>query len=154
MVTYINKKYEIDIYIEDINIGIEYDGEAYHGVNKIHNDERKNYILKKVDINLIRVREEKCPHINLHGQYLIICPTSSNSDYKYLNNTIEEVLSLITKKFEIDCCVLERIERIDIDIMNDKNKIYASYLRRQKESSLLIKYPELAQQWHPIASNV
>ena len=49
------KKTEIDIFIKDINIGIEYDGFYYHN-NKADKDIKKNIFLKKFIKKLIRVR--------------------------------------------------------------------------------------------------
>jgi hypothetical protein len=50
------KKTEIDVFIEDINLGIEYDGAFYH-LNKHALDIQKNIFLKKNSIKLIRVRK-------------------------------------------------------------------------------------------------
>ena len=49
------KKTEIDIFIKDINVGIEYDGSYYHK-DKIIKDKNKNIFLKKYIKKLIRVR--------------------------------------------------------------------------------------------------
>jgi Zn ribbon nucleic-acid-binding protein len=49
------KKTEIDIFIKDINIGIEYDGLYFHK-NKRTNDIKKNIFLKKHLKKLIRVK--------------------------------------------------------------------------------------------------
>jgi Zn finger protein HypA/HybF involved in hydrogenase expression len=49
------KKTEIDIFVKDINVGIEYDGFYYHN-NRADNDIKKNIFLKKYIKKLIRVR--------------------------------------------------------------------------------------------------
>jgi hypothetical protein len=49
------KKTEIDIFIKDINIGIEYDGSYFHK-NKQTSDNKKNIFLKNYLKKLIRVR--------------------------------------------------------------------------------------------------
>jgi len=57
------KKTEIDIFIKDINVGIEYDGSYFHKNRKI-TDEKKNIFLKENSIKLIRVRHEPLPKID------------------------------------------------------------------------------------------
>lgn len=48
---------EIDVYIPDIKIGIEYDGSHYHKSAKSHDRDYKKFIvLKNIGISLIRVR--------------------------------------------------------------------------------------------------
>ena len=57
------KKIEIDIYIPDIKIGIEYDGKYYHS-NRIRKDLEKNKKIKNMGISLIRVREKSLERIS------------------------------------------------------------------------------------------
>jgi very-short-patch-repair endonuclease len=57
------KKTEIDIFIKDINVGIEYDGSYFHK-NKINKDKNKNTLLEENSISLIRVRHKPLPKLN------------------------------------------------------------------------------------------
>jgi very-short-patch-repair endonuclease len=52
------KKLEIDIYIPDIKIGVEYDGKYFHS-KRIQKDLEKNKKIENMGISLIRVREKK-----------------------------------------------------------------------------------------------
>ena len=86
------KKTEIDIFIKDINIGIEYDGSYYHKNKKI-SDAKKNRFLKKNLIKLIRVRHK--PLIKLDSLDVIVkkdeltkkdLDNILNSIYNFCNN--------------------------------------------------------------------
>jgi hypothetical protein len=145
---YNNKRIELDIYISDINLGIEYDGEGYHKEKSISNDEYKNMIINKQKINLVRVREEGCPKINMNNHHLIICPSSSNSDYIYINEIVIALLNYIKKKYLLEPEILERINMLNIDIVNQRNEIFSMYLKEQKNNSLLILKPKLAAEWN------
>ena len=57
------KRTEIDIFIKDINVGIEYDGSYFHK-NKIIKDKNKNILLEKNNINFIRVRHKPLLKLN------------------------------------------------------------------------------------------
>jgi len=57
------EKTEIDIFIEDINVGIEYDGSYYHKDKEV-DDKKKSDFLKKNFIPLIRVRHTPLKKIN------------------------------------------------------------------------------------------
>ena len=52
---------ELDIYLPDLKIGIEYDGGAFH--TDTERDIQKNRLCEKSGIRLIRVRESVCPKL-------------------------------------------------------------------------------------------
>jgi hypothetical protein len=56
---------ELDIFVPDIRLAVEYDGT--HHATKHSKDEDKNRLLKKSSIQLIRVRCVGLPHIEPHG---------------------------------------------------------------------------------------
>ena len=127
---------EIDIYIEEINLGIEYDGEAWH--KKTERDLRKNLLCKRKGIHLIRIREEKCPSLNDGTFYITVKSNSTTS----LENAIKEVFEYINK--------LRPTKTIDVDIHRDTSDINNLLIHRIKENSLLITSPELSKEFHPI----
>jgi len=87
------KKTEIDIFIKDINIGIEYDGSYYHK-NKKNNDAKKNRFLKKNSIKLIRVRHE--PLIKLDSLDVIV--KEDELTKKDLNNIVKSIYNFCNNK--------------------------------------------------------
>lgn len=130
-------KTEIDIYLPDYKIGIEYDGNYFHKGEKAEEREhRKQALLDSLGILLIRVRE-------IEGQ------TSEHTIYsKPGANDIEltqTLNSLVAHIGEITQYSLE----IDIDIARDRNKIYEQYIQSEKKNSLAAVNPELAKEWHP-----
>lgn len=50
---------ELDIYIPSLNLGVEYDGTRWH--QDVEHDKKKDVACQNNNINLIRVREPKCP---------------------------------------------------------------------------------------------
>jgi rubrerythrin len=91
--TYKLKKRELDIYIEDINLGIEYDGEFYHR-NKHLKDALKNAFFIDNNIKVIRIRELGLDKINSND--LIYDPSDD------LFNSIVLILNYIVNNFCIN----------------------------------------------------
>lgn len=128
---------EIDVYIEDINLGIEYDGEAWH--KKVERDIRKNLICKEKNITLIRVREEKCPPLNDETFCIGVNCKSTNS----LEYAIRKIYEYIDKNIIALKCV-------DINIDRDTSAINDLFINKIKNNNLLKTYPKIAKEWHPI----
>jgi hypothetical protein len=57
---------EVDVFIPEINLAVEYDGGFYHN-EKQGKDEIKNAFLNEKGIKLIRIREKGLPKINDYG---------------------------------------------------------------------------------------
>ena len=132
-----NSKLELDIYLPDIKLGIEYDGQYYH--TNIQRDEQKNEICNSEGIDLVRIREPKCPRLN--GQFTEIKLHSLKEDD--IIAAVKELLQILNKKYSIH-------NEIDIDLNRDRGEIYNLIESREKENSLLKLYPEIAKEWHPI----
>lgn len=60
-VCYRGKPVELDIFVPDIMLAIEYDG--YHHRNRRHKDEEQNYVINQLGIQLIRVRALGLPQL-------------------------------------------------------------------------------------------
>lgn len=122
--------YEIDIFIPDINIGIEYDGRYYHPKSKENNEKKKDDYFRNIGIQIIRIKEDS---INLIEQNCIHYIYSS-STFHQLNWAITELLRMFY------------IEE-NVDVNNDQVDIISQYIQSVKENSLKMKYPELAKEW-------
>lgn len=140
----INKD-EIDIFIDDINLGLEYDGAYYHK-NKEKKDLQKNHRLNKIML-LINIREYPLNRISKHDIFY----DSKNRDYhKLFIQILKKIASLkYIKSKEIN-------DKINDYIKNDKqmNRKYfndlVSFLPGPLlDDSLMEKNPLLSQQWHP-----
>lgn len=99
-----NDGFEIDIYIPKLNIGIEYDGKAWH--NK-KSDIHKNNLCKNKGIKLYRIRENGCDKLDGYS-----------IDFYYDRNNINElnnVIKLLLNNFDI---------KDEVDVNKDATKIY------------------------------
>ena len=128
-------KTEIDVYLPAYKIGIEYDGCWYHrGIKAERKEKRKNAVLQKAGITLIRVKEVTDLTGCVDTDTVLYCKYSNNP--KYLNGVIEKLISYLGLK-------------LDIDVGRDRWKIYSLYIENSKENSLAVLNPELAAEWHP-----
>ena len=106
---------EIDIFIPQLNLGIEYDGGYYHRTEKKHlADVKKNTILKILGVSIIRVRETDCFPMN--DDNCDIVNAVYTSDYSYLSKVVADIVDFISKKINIPLSV-------DVDIDSVKNEI-------------------------------
>lgn len=121
---------EIDIYLPEIKVGIEYNGRYYHA-NRGQQDEEKKIFLKEKGIRLISVNEGITAGIegdNIYYQYV-------NSDYITLSEAIKCILKLCN------------LPSLDIDIERDRKQIYEQYIQHEKLNSLASKYPWVIEEW-------
>ena len=92
------KPSEIDIFIPDINLGIEYDGQAWH--KSIKRDLEKDKICKQNGINLLRIREPLCPHFkNRELTYI-----RENKSLNHIDRMVHDVFDMIERKYRIKLC--------------------------------------------------
>jgi very-short-patch-repair endonuclease/DNA-directed RNA polymerase subunit RPC12/RpoP len=119
---------EIDIYIPSKKIGIEYDGDHWHVDDE--RDIEKDIICKKKGIKLFRIREPKCKKLKTS-----IC-------IKLKNRTLVELESKI--KYLINDFLGKKL---DIDLENEKNKIYELMNYQERTNSLSQKVPHLIEEW-------
>ncbi|MBQ9084554.1 MAG: zinc-ribbon domain-containing protein [Clostridia bacterium] len=133
----VDVKTEIDIYLPEHKIGVEYDGAYFHkGTRAEQRERRKNDKLNSLGVLLIRVKEiEECssPH-TFYSR-----PGATDAE---LTKTIEDVIAHISE-------IIQSKVDISIDVSRDRSQIYEQYVLSEKEKSLLAKAPEIAEEWHP-----
>lgn len=138
------KNMEVDIYIKDLNLGIEYDGYFWHK-DKVDKDKRKKQKLKQY-INLFNIREsplEKIDEVDLQW--------NANKDYYSL---IKKILKhIINSDFVLE---KKNIKHINNYLKKDspQNEVFFQEMVSQlpvpiEKESLKIKFPEIAKEWHP-----
>lgn len=131
--------YEIDIFLKDFNIGIEYDGYFYHK-DKKNADENKSISLARDEILLIRVREEGLPSLDNVKDLVYMCKGGSE---KSLEEVIEQILLFISNNyFPIE------MSSIKVDIQNDKNEILSNYYFIQEKESIFCTHPNIMNLWN------
>ena len=124
--------FEIDIFIPNYNIAIEYDSAYYHN-NRIKNDLIKNRLCADQHIILIRLREKGLPLLN-DTSIDIECDTSNNV---YFSNVISNLIDTIFKT------------KPDINVLNDNIHIYSLMGQIRKINSIVETHPILLTEWHP-----
>ncbi len=121
---------EIDVFLPDLNAGIEYNGEFYHK-DKHSKDIQKTVFFAEHGIRIISVNESDIYDV-----------ADSTIEYNY-SDGIKGLEWVINKLI-----VLLNLPLIHVDIKNDRQKIYSQFIETQKENSLLAKYPDIAQSWN------
>lgn len=122
---------EIDIYLPEYKIGIEYNGIFWHK-NKNNSDRRKVDFFADKDIRIVTIAEGD--HNVVSGDTIEYVYNSSNKDS--LNWAIQRLFDLLG------------FGKVSIDVMSDASEIYNQYISIEKENSLASKYPEIAKQWN------
>lgn len=128
---------ELDVFIPELNVGIEYDGGYWHSVASLNRNTEKYEICRQKGITLIRIKENyrRYPVCNDDCDYSIYREDEKDSS---LHNVIKNVLDYLLVN-----------NRIQVDIVRDRAEIKSKYIVSFKEKSLLAKFPELALEWHP-----
>ena len=135
--------YEYDIYIPELQLYIEYDGELYHK-NK-PNDILKEQTCKNNNMYFLRIKETKNKNVQ--------CAPSRNKDcievyfkygqrIDYMNLVINLIILFIQEKFNIN------IEFHKIEDINEQILLYTQKVRREK--SLGVLRPDIAEEWDDI----
>ena len=131
--------YEIDIYIDSLKLGIEYDGIFYHSKEKkIILDEKKSQKIKSLGIRLIRIKESDNYYFDMENNTFYYVP---NSQYTNLNPVIEKLIEFINIEYNLSYEINVNIKQDNIDILN-------TYKMLEKKNSFGAKFPLLAKEWN------
>ena len=134
-------KTEIDVFLPELKIGIEYDGAYFHSSEEANlRENRKNTELSLQGIILLRIKETSDRTVAKSCENIIYC--KPYPDFFELKNVLNQLISRIN-------IISKNTFVIDVNIERDRGKIYAQYVSDNKEASLQIKNPDLAAQWHP-----
>lgn len=126
---------EIDIFIPEINTGIEYDGIYYHSSKSaLEKEKRKDAYFEKRNVRLIRVKESREKNC-VENNTVFLIPTHKDINLRYA----------ILKVFELIGTSNEFIPQISIE--EDRSLIYSNYLQLEKENSISVKSPDLLLDW-------
>lgn len=129
--------YECDIYIPEINTGIEVDGAYWHD-EKIDRDRLKNKVFKQNNIRLIRVRDESLPKII--GDVILYNKRSSDIN---LSCKVVELISEYNKNNSLDNYLKDKIQLG----REEYNKILSLLPSPTEEDSLAQINPSLSKDW-------
>ena len=164
---------ELDIFIPSLNIGIEYDGVAWHKSEGLEKERTKYEICKQHSIKLIRIKENISHYkdriiLNVADDIILMRqPFSSNNNSYYLLDAVIRTLLAKINGEDTDSVIPLSFDNITsenliangplrffindgiIDTKRDKNLILESYLISLENNSLEKVFPEIAKMWHP-----
>jgi len=140
--------YEVDVFIPELQIGIEYDGVYWHR-NKQKQDISKNKALKD-KLLLIRIRERGLPLLSITDI------EQKTTDISII--IIKKLLRLILKQRNIESNEIkdkihEYLQFSDWIASESYNKLYAARDHIDYEESISYLYPDVAREWHPIKND-
>ena len=127
-------KKEIDIFLPEYNIGIEYDGDYFH--NSIERDLEKKRLCLNNGIRLINIREPDCPFLNDNDSL-----TMEGKNEKALSRVISQLLNILPDPV---------FKEITVDVSDDRTAIYELQIKSNKDNSLSDACPDLSKEWHPV----
>lgn len=130
-------KQEIDVYLPDHKIGIEYDGKHWHR-NKQALENKKNIILKSSGIVLFRIKESD--HNCLEENVILYKYDDMGTNYEWALKSLFCIIAEIVGD--------EKIKTIDVNVQRDSLKIREQFSLLIKKNSLAAKYPMLSLEWN------
>ncbi|MBE5924897.1 MAG: hypothetical protein E7271_10630 [Lachnospiraceae bacterium] len=129
---------EIDVYLPDFKIGIEYDGMFYHKLKHLHKEVEKDMCLSEQGIQIIRIKESNTNR--LEDNYIYYSFDHYRANFIWALKHLCDLLVSFTGD--------ERFYTIDIDVQRDMLKIRERYNLYAKKNSLSKMYPEIAKEWN------
>ena len=137
-------KQEVDVYLDDYNIGFEYDGYYFHK-NKRNIDKQKNINLEKNKIFLIRFREIALKKIS---KYDILV-----NDHDFLKKDIDKSLKILIKTFNNFSKkdlqkIYNYIDRVDFQNEIGFQKIIINLPSPPPEENLIKLFPKICSEWN------
>lgn len=139
---------ELDIYIPELKLAIEYDGMFWHGKKGSRDKERRKYqICSQNGIKLYRIKEESVTDWMGTMDWGISLP-KNESDSIALDHTITVLLS----KIDPECNMWTRKDPLhvwsDVDVNTQRDRFeILSYLKGPVKNSLAEVSPDLVKEW-------
>ena len=134
---------EVDIYLPEYNIGVEFDGSYWHQGSEVK-DAKKNESLLRAGVELIRIREEPLEKISTHDILTSgIRKTISKDD-------INKLMRYIRSK--TDSYIQTKIDAYISKKEFQAEKEYRRFLAEMPvpcETSIAKLFPGLVAEWHP-----
>ena len=127
-------KRELDIFVPDLNLAVEYDGGRWH--KEISRDLEKDVLCEAYGITLIRIRESSCP---MYSSSAIKYELKNDSDTEFAN-AIEFLFQTIKDK-----CADYDFPSIEID--RSKESVYELIYQSEIANSIEKLYPHLLKEW-------
>lgn len=128
---------EIDIFIPDLKLGIEYDGVYFHNSNSaIKREQKKNTFCKDAGIRLIRIKETR---VSMEDEKDIL--------YRKIGKNGTSLELIISRILQIIEMYGIQVNKVNIDLRQDDVEIYNNYLSMEKKNSIAAHNPNLLKEW-------
>ena len=132
--------WEVDVFLPDYSIAIEYDGLYYHSSEDVlERERRKNEALSKSRIHLIRVKES----VSLEEDTDDVIYNDVRKGYKNLSDAIGRLLSRLSiltgNTYNTD---------VDVDFDRDRADILSAYKSYTQKNSIVASNPEIVSEWN------
>lgn len=127
---------EIDIYIPELDISIEYDG-IYHTLEQ---DLEKDKLFEELQKVIIRIRVPDLPDLNDNSICMKIEKRSFDSSYLFMNKIVEKIFYLINNFFNTKIVP-------DVNVTRDMDEIKALIKGIELKKSIAYTNPELVKEW-------
>lgn len=125
---------EIDIYLPDLFLGVEYDGERWH--KDIVRDFEKDTLCNNNGLTLIRIREPKCQKYDTTAKLIVL---SKKDDFGSLNKVVLNIVDYIINHFSCAC-------KLDVNVERDYDEILKMHTIKEKEKCIVDE--TLLKEWH------
>lgn len=129
--------FEADIYIEHLNIAIEYDGARTHN-GKFDKDLRKRRAFQNAGIRIINIREGELPALTKNNKDELIIEEGRRITDENRTHMIKKLMHLLNTNYSCE-----------INVAKDRTQILEMYHRVRAKNNILQKAPGIAEQWHP-----
>ena len=130
---------EVDIYIPEWHLAIEYDGVYYHSsIKSAIREAKKTETLSQNNIQLIRIKETS--NCETNAPTLIYCVPDNR--YLFLKSILLTLVELLSETKGIPMS-------LDVNIERDRFKIMEQYVENEKAHSVAFQNPKIAAEWHP-----
>ena len=132
---------EIDIYIPEYSIAIEYDGSVFHNTDAgLHRDQRKYLYLHERGIYLIRIKESM-DEAYLKDTADAYLGYGDNKNNRNLEQILHDLSIELTRRCNTEVSW-------DVDISRDRREIYKQYMNLEKANSIAVLFPQTLDEWY------
>jgi DNA-directed RNA polymerase subunit RPC12/RpoP len=136
---------ECDVYLPSLNLAIEVDGVYYHK-DKYEPDKAKTDVLKRRNVDLIRIREKGLSKVS---SYDILCKTK-RIDFGLFHSLIQQIISLKSiDDLEVKKRIQDYLKKTELANNEEFLKLWNILPSPFPEVSLKMLNPTLAKEWHP-----
>jgi very-short-patch-repair endonuclease/predicted pyridoxine 5'-phosphate oxidase superfamily flavin-nucleotide-binding protein len=134
---------ECDVFLPSLNLAIEIDGAYYHK-NKYEQDKKKNNILKKANVDLIRIREKELSKVSSHDILL----KTKKIEFSLFHNLIKQIILLRTVDYKVRKRIQDYLTKAEFVNNQEFIRIWNMLPSPFPELSLNTLNPRLAKEWH------